>query len=262
MRRRITLATALAVLGLSLTLAPPSWAACNPDAIQVGPTCIDKYEASIWSIPAKQTRLIADVKNGTATLATLTAGKATQISPTDSCNPAFPESFPATGNWTAPLYAVSIPRVRPTACASWFQAAQACALSGKRLLSNQEWQQAAAGTPDSVDNGTTGCNFTEAGGPINTGSRSACVSRWGAFDMVGNVEEWVADWTPPSSGSCGTELFGTGDTNCLAGTTQTAGTAALVRGGGWDGTNTGVFAVSGRNVPSVASAGIGFRCAR
>src|SRR5262249_43834089 len=46
------------------------------------------------------------------------------------------------------VYALSIPGVKPTACITWFQANQACLLSGKRLLTNREWQGAATGTPD------------------------------------------------------------------------------------------------------------------
>ena len=90
---------------------------------------------------------------------------------------------------------MSIPGVQPSACITWFQANQACLLSGKRLLTNGEWQGAAAGTPDpGTDNGTTDCNIAAAGHPVNTGSRSSCKSAWGVFDMVGNVDEWVADW--------------------------------------------------------------------
>jgi hypothetical protein len=32
------------------------------------------------------------------------------------------------------------------------------------------------------------------GSPSSTGSRSKCKSAWGMFDMVGNVNELVADW--------------------------------------------------------------------
>jgi hypothetical protein len=73
MRRRTTLAAALTVIGLLLTLTPPAGAACNPDAVQVGPTCIDKYEVSVWSIPDSSLRLLSMVKMGRATLANLTA---------------------------------------------------------------------------------------------------------------------------------------------------------------------------------------------
>jgi len=269
MRQRITLAAALAVISLSLTLTPPAWAktaGCGPDSVQVGPTCIDTYEASVWSIPPAQTGLITRVKKGIATLADLTAGGATQVSPSSSCSPGFPGTFPDTGNWTAPLYAVSIPGVQPTACATWFQAEQACRLSGKRLLTNQEWQAAAAGTPDpGTDNGTTDCDVASAG-PVNTGARSACVSRWGAFDMVGNVLEWVADWGS-WAGACTTWSAGFGsDDSCIGGDTASVATlpGALFRGGYWgSGSGAGVFAVIGfGGDPSFASGGIGFRCAR
>src|SRR5262249_1018486 len=157
---------------------------------------------------------------GKATLADLTAGNATHISPSASCSPAFPGSFPDDGNWTAPLYAVSIPGVRPTACATWFQAAQACRLSGKRLPTTLEWPDGAAGTPDNAAdflnecNTATGNNFADA---VNTGSRANCKSSWGAFDLIGNVNEWVAEWVPLSTTACpGWDGF-SNDYQCFAG---------------------------------------------
>ena len=50
-------------------------------------------------------------------------------------------------------------------------------------------------TPDSgTDNGTTDCNVGRTGTHSDTGSRSNCQSAWGVFDIVGNVDEWVANW--------------------------------------------------------------------
>jgi formylglycine-generating enzyme required for sulfatase activity len=262
MKRAVIMFGSVLVLGL---LAAPAWAEkCPKDSVPVGNLCVDTYEASVWEIPAGNKALINQVKKGTATLAALAAGGATQrgLGATDD--------YPCadTGNDCDTIYAVSLAGVKPSANITWFQAQQACANAGKRLLRNGEWQMAAAGTPDpGTDNGSTDCNITNDGfptnDPVNTGSRAACVSRWGAFDMVGNVWEWVEDWVPLST-TCDNELFnGTGDLNCLVGASTTVGPGALLRGGFFDlGANAGVFAVSGFSRPSNADLSIGFRCAR
>ncbi len=100
---------------------------------------------------------------------------------------------------------------------------------------------------------------------IPTGSRSACKSARGAFDMVGNVHEWVADWVPRSTG-CGTWSAGvspTADDQCLAGAQTTGEPGALFRGGYFGiGTDSGPLAVFAQGGPSVVSGALGFRCAR
>jgi formylglycine-generating enzyme required for sulfatase activity len=163
--------------------------------------------------------------------------------------------------------------VRPTVCVSWFQAEQACALSGKRLLTNQEWQRAAAGTVDpGVNNdglANTMCN-TDAAGPRNTGNAGAtpggadsCISNWGVQDMVGNAWELVADWVPRST-TCGSWGAFSDDVQCLAGAATTGAPGALIRGGSWHfRTGAGVFAVDGGDLDlSEGFPDIGFRCAR
>ncbi|MCI0411028.1 MAG: hypothetical protein L0191_21105, partial [Acidobacteria bacterium] len=125
----VSLLALIVVAALSL-LAAPAVAAkplkCSPDQKPVGTTCVDIYEASVWDIPATTTSLIKKVQEGKATLADLLAGGASQVSPSPSCSPGFPGTFPTTGNWTAPLYAASVAGVPPTACVTWFQAEQAC----------------------------------------------------------------------------------------------------------------------------------------
>src|SRR5207245_9976635 len=122
---------------------------------------------------------------------------------------------------------------KPSANITWFQAEQALANSGKRLPSNAEWQQAAAGTPDQgASPGPQDCNVNSSG-PVATGSRLNCVSAWGANDMVGNLDEWVADWVPASSSGPGWGSF-SDDFMALSGASTTAqGPGALSRGGGF-----------------------------
>ncbi len=268
-------ARSIRALAFLVAVAPPCFAAspdCPPDAVRVGPVCVDKFEASVWSIPPANGKLIRKVQQGKATLNDLTGGGATligcQLEVDAVAN--YPDNFPDDGQWT-PLagsdppspgvYAVSVRGVRPTACTTWFRASQACRLAGKRLLRNDEWQDAAAGTPDpgDVDDGATTC-ATNGSDLVPTGSRSACKSNWGAFDMVGNAHEWIADWLP-IAGECSQHWLND-DVACLApGGDGIPG--ALKRGGTFlGGASAGVFALVGDYDPTFYDVASGFRCAR
>ncbi len=200
--------------------------------VQVGPLCVDAYEASLWN--------------------SLTGGRQIDAS---ACN--------ATGNNCTNIFARSVADVIPTTDITWFQAQQACANSGKRLLTNAEWQMAAAGTPDGS---SFSCN-TNAASVVPTGTYGACISNYGVYDMVGNVSEWVADWVPRSTQfpTCVPSLFAPefNNFNCFAGASTTDGPGALIRGGTFfNGSFAGVFTVDGVNEPSTALSFLGFRCAR
>lgn len=245
--------------------APKSGTICPADTVQAGSLCVDRYEASVWSVPATNTSLMARVKAGAVTLADLTAGGATQMgAATGACTGnEYPVEFPRNGNWTAPLFALSIPGVPPSACISWYQATQACALSGKRLLRNEEWQLAAAGTPDPgpTDDGVAQCNVagTMAAG---TGARTLCVSSWLAADMIGNLAEWTATWDENADGCSDlTGEFGGGE-QCFGGDPGGNRVFGLVRGGSYlSEEKASTFTLWTFNVEA-QSREIGFRCGR
>lgn len=74
------------------------------------------------------------------------------------------------------------------------QAMAACAKAGKRLPTNQEWHQASLGTSDpkdgwAADDCQVDSNWDIQPGPAGSGKN--CVSGAGAYDMIGNVWEWV-----------------------------------------------------------------------
>jgi formylglycine-generating enzyme required for sulfatase activity len=263
----------VAVSAALILLAGTAWAQdakplkkCPADAVVSGTVCMDTYEGSVWRVPNPTTTnksLVSKIQQGKATAADLAKGGATQL----GVSSADYAPCAASGqNCTDDIYAVSLPGVLPSANVTWFQAQSACENARKRLPSNAEWQAAVAGTPDpGPDNGTTDCNTNSVHVAVATGTRSSCKSARGAFDMVGNLNEWVADWVPRSTG-CGTWSAGvspTGDFQCLAGAATTDEPGALLRGGYFGGgTGAGPLSVVGLVEPSVAAATVGFRCAR
>ena len=239
---------------------------CSSDAVVSGTVCMDKYEATVWRVPDPQganKKLVKKIQLGKATATDLSNGGATQLG---TAGDDYAPCADSGQNCSGDIYAVSLQGVTPSAYITWFQAQQACKNAAKRLPSNAEWQAAVAGTPDpGPDNGTTDCNTGSSYVAEPTGSRSSCVSSDGAFDMVGNLYEWVADWVPRST-TCGTWGAGvspTGDDQCLAGAATTGEPGSLLRGGGLDGgSNAGPLAVYGNAQPSFSDYVIGFRCAR
>jgi len=239
---------------------------CAADAVVSGTVCMDKFEASVWRVAGPtgiNKGLVKKIQQGKATVADLAKGGATQLGvASDDYAPCANNGQ----NCTDDIYAVSVVGVTPSLRMTWFQAQAACENARKRLPSNAEWQAAVAGTPDpGPDNGPPDCNTASALVAVTTGSRSSCKSARGAFDMVGNLSEWVADWVPQSTG-CGTWSTGvspTLDAQCLAGAATMGEPGALLRGGSFfDGSVAGPLAVRGGREPSRAGIDIGFRCAR
>lgn len=164
------------------------------------------------------------------------------------------------------------------------QAQFACAKAGKRLASHQEWFEAALGTPDGGSPTRDDCQISKnwEKQPGSTGSGKNCVSGSGAYDMVGNVWEWVSglakdgkigDHDLPKEGyirsTNGQGLpLETGDKPDEIYFkdyfwVKNQGTRAIARGGYWDnGQDGGQYSLYVVLQPNTVGQGIGFRCAK
>lgn len=238
---------------------------CPVNTVRVGPMCVDKYEATVYSKPPRKDGTPRGIRYG--------------VKGDD-----YPCSFNGSDcSGANPIYAVSFPGVKPSAFITWFQAQQACLNVGKRLLTNAEWQGAAMGTPTDyepgADDGVNDCNTSTAGHVVPNGSRKNCVSSFGAFDMVGNLIELTADWIQgntapfaPPDGFAGPDYGNDFMRGTNPASAQGAGTnfpSAMSRGGGFNaglfspnGSGAGVFSVNAHFSPADAAEGKGFRCGR
>ncbi|MCK9352237.1 MAG: SUMF1/EgtB/PvdO family nonheme iron enzyme [Candidatus Paceibacterota bacterium] len=182
---------------------------------------------------------------------------------------------------------VSVKGASPWRNISQSQAMQACAKAGKRLPTNEEWFFAALGTPDEPSSwGSSDCNVNKNSISEDlalTGSGGNCVSALGAYDMVGNVWEWMGDTI--KSGKFGeTEVPNSGyvtsaDENGIPSETNATssdpnynldrfwvkkeGVMGMFRGGYWlSRSDAGIYTIQAGIPPSFVGNAIGFRCVK
>lgn len=184
-----------------------------------------------------------------------------------SCSPPTPaSSYGRTAYYGLPEFADY-----PVVNVDWFDAVNYCAWRGGRLPTEAEWEKAARGTeaalyPWGDDFDGTRLNFCDVNcdkswankayndGYFETspvGSYRNGVSPYGAYDMLGNVWEWVSDWYASDSYTVSSQSNPKG---------PEFGVRRVIKGGGWDDATHLAAANRVDKLPTDRLPILGFRC--
>jgi formylglycine-generating enzyme required for sulfatase activity len=146
----------------------------------------------------------------------------------------------------------------PVTCVNWDEAANYCAWMGRRLPTEAEWEIAARGMSNIYPWGMTDPDCTVAnfgtcsfGAPQPVRTFGPGKSPYNAFDMAGNVAEWVFDWFSIYQGDA---------TNP---TGPPSGINRIIRGGDFQSPSIALRASARGQVENFTrNDNIGFRCAK
>jgi formylglycine-generating enzyme required for sulfatase activity len=173
---------------------------------------------------------------------------------------------------------------QPKVGISWYAANHYCKIQGKRLPTEAEWEKSARGPwgeKNPWGNETVDCSRAiiqskkgrgcgrlgfrdDKGRTWDVGSRPA--GRYGLYDLIGNTDEYVADWYSETYRECGKYCRGPNPKGpCNAAGKCSAHLEKVVRGGSWYwGTSHGYGSFRRAHFPSQRKIyhHFGFRCAK
>ncbi len=159
---------------------------------------------------------------------------------------------------------------QPVVGVNWYDGSAFCEWKGKRLPTEAEWERAAKGPegnghyPWGHELDDTKANYGQnVGKTTAVDSYPAGVSGYGAYNMSGNVFEWVSDWYDPTYFKSSPALNPQGPATGLNFANQ--GPVKVLKGGSWLAPSSSLH-TSHRfwNQPENNSygVGLGFRCAK